>query len=427
MKRMPVHNLEPGSSGYIPKVVSGKVVWVAAPTDTATLYDAKGDILAATANDTPARLAVGSNGQVLTADSTESTGVKWATPTSGGAVATDTIWDAKGDIVAASGADAAARLAVGSNGQALVADSTQTLGVKWATVAGSMATDTLWDAKGDVAVGSAADTGARLAVGSNGHVLTADSAETLGVKWAAPSSGFADPLTTKGDLIVRTASATTRQAVGSNGQVLTADSAETSGVKWATPAGGSSWTQVVNDPLSSTSGLLTALNGTWAINSGVLRQSSTSVAVGHVSHATAITPVSIRGAEVEMSYVNGSGSIRRMGLIVSSSNAGTANLIVYADSANGTGWTIRVERDGEFTYFTSPAISYAGSGYLRLSVILNDHGLDIYLDGTWQFAVHVTPSANGSVTLGKYVGLYTYACAADFRNLKGWSYLTSPF
>ena len=48
----------------------------------ATIVDAKGDLIVATAADTVARRAVGSNGQVLTADSAESTGVKWATPAS---------------------------------------------------------------------------------------------------------------------------------------------------------------------------------------------------------------------------------------------------------------------------------------------------------------------------------------------------------
>jgi len=43
-----------------------------------SIVDAKGDLIAATANDTPARLAVGTNGQILVADSTASTGLKWA-------------------------------------------------------------------------------------------------------------------------------------------------------------------------------------------------------------------------------------------------------------------------------------------------------------------------------------------------------------
>lgn len=44
-------------------------------------------------------------------------------------------------------------------------------------------------AKGDLLAAASSGTYDRLAVGSNGQVLTADSAQTLGVKWAAASTG----------------------------------------------------------------------------------------------------------------------------------------------------------------------------------------------------------------------------------------------
>lgn len=99
----------------------------------------------------------------------------------------ETLLDAKGDIIAATAADTAARLAVGTNDFVLTADSAQATGLKWAAAPGAASgiPATIVDAKGDLIVATAADTVARRAVGTNGQVLTADSAESTGVKWAS--------------------------------------------------------------------------------------------------------------------------------------------------------------------------------------------------------------------------------------------------
>ena len=87
-------DLKGGTTGQVLAKTSGTdmdFTWVTTDDTNAiqnAIVDAKGDLIGATAADTPARLAVGTNGQVLTADSAQSTGLKWATPSGGALILT---------------------------------------------------------------------------------------------------------------------------------------------------------------------------------------------------------------------------------------------------------------------------------------------------------------------------------------------------
>lgn len=82
----------------------------------------------------------------------------------------------------------------GTTGQVLSKATNADLDYTWVTQDDANAIqNSIIDAKGDIIGASADNTPARLPVGSNGFVLTADSAETLGIKWAAvaaPAAGL---------------------------------------------------------------------------------------------------------------------------------------------------------------------------------------------------------------------------------------------
>jgi len=73
-------------------------------------------------------------------------------------------------------------------------------------------------------------------------------------------AGAVSPLTTKGDLYTFSTS-DARLGVGANNTVLTADSAEATGLKWATPAGGGANWSLLNSGGTSLSGSATTISG----------------------------------------------------------------------------------------------------------------------------------------------------------------------
>jgi hypothetical protein len=193
--------------------------WAAVTTGMTNPMTTSQDLIVGGASGTPVRLAIGTNGYVLTA---VAGAVAWAVATGFANPMTSS-----GDIIYGGASGVATRLAAGTNGHVL----TLAGGVpSWAANAGMVNPMT---ASGDVIYGGASGVPTRLAAGTNGYVLTL----TAGVPtWAAAAAGMTNPMTTSGDIIYGGASGTpTRLAAGSNGQVLTLAAGVPS---WAAASGG---------------------------------------------------------------------------------------------------------------------------------------------------------------------------------------------
>lgn len=187
--------------------------------------------------------------------------------------------------------------------------------------------------------------------------------------------------TTKGDLLVATGSATlVRQGVGTNGQVLTADSAEADGIKWAAPAGGGKVLQVLSvqktdtftlasstftditglsvtiTPSSATSKIMVFYNvwgnGAPANSWGGLRlmRSATAIGVG-----------AIAGSRIRLSgfmYENAGELIAGAGNMVldePATTSATTYKVQLMTNAGGTGYINRSQTDTDSSSFSRSA------------------------------------------------------------------------
>lgn len=156
-----------------------------------------------------------------------------------------------------------------------------------------------------------------------------------GSAWVAiGGGGLSSPLTTKGD-VWGYSTTNARIPVGTNGQVLTADSAEALGVKWASPAGGGKVLQVVSatsttsttvatgnytdttltaniTPSSNTSKILVIVNQRYYASRDtrnhdmdlILLRSGTQILYQAYSMDTNGSTTSVRGSNTSMQYLD---------------------------------------------------------------------------------------------------------------------------
>ena len=257
-----------------------------------------------------ARVPVGTDDQILTADSGETLGIKWANPTwelmSTNMTVTpapdgvETVFTVSGDEYAVS------TLIVAVNGQLQTKDidfaetaptsGTFTFqagsipqtddiirvffglpGVGAGVVSGSGTSGKVprWTAASTLADGIISDDGSKITLSSGTGInefsiddtLSGDSDDVIpteqAVKAYADTKVSSATLTTKGDIFVRGASTIARLGVGTNDQVVTADSAEALGMKWAAAGGGGSDYIHIRDEKAQTTPGGTFTSGAW--------------------------------------------------------------------------------------------------------------------------------------------------------------------
>lgn len=202
-------------------------------------------------------------------------------------------------------------------------------------------------------------------------------------------------LTTKGDIYAATAASTpARLGVGSNNTVLTADSAEATGLKWATPGG--AYTSLASG--SITNGLsLTSISGSYTdlllvltnfaptvtdiIGVRINNDATTANYVGAITrNITGGTGASVQANSWAFVDVNSNSSVRQ-------TTTGNSAFVYFSNYANTTGYKIVTAAGGANNNLSTYTSGYNAVTYLSTSAItrldLKTAGSDWANQGTY--------------------------------------------
>jgi len=378
-----------GTNGQVLTVESGFPIWKAASSGFANPMTLKGDVIfSKDASGTAERLAIGSSGQILTVNTSglpewaANSGISSVTGTSGQILA-NTI----------SGA-VTLSLPTTITGLTSVSATTFTGNL---TGTASKATNVDGGAKGSIPYQTAAGATSLLTLGSTSQVLTVDAS---GVPvWANAATGFTNPMNASGDIIYGGAlGAATRLGVGSNGQVLTLSSGVPSWSNAVTSITGSSNLTASASSGSITLSLPTTITGLTSVTAG----SFIGALTGNATTATTSTNIA-GGANGSIPYQTAAGATSLLA-------AGSTNQVLTVNASGVPVWA------NAATGFTNPMnasgdIIYGGASGTATRLGVGSNGQVLTLSSgvpSWSNAVtsitgtsnQITASASsGSITL----------------------------